>query len=939
MTATNTPVAMTDSTIGANPVTDLIRGSRNIAVRLQSDGQLYAWGFNNNGQMGVGTLTQVTTPTRTPSVGPTVTFGTAALGTVMATSVIVNSATSATVISPPFPTAEVVDIRLTNPDGQSNTDTAADNFTYFAPANITDVSPSNTPSTGGDTIAVNGATFFAEGSYTITVGNATPVTATMTSSTQLTFVAPAMAPGSYDVKVTVAGQDSNVLVGVLTYDPPPTVTGISPRLGPTTGGTSVAITGGNYVDGIKFKKIVAGGFHSCGIAVANDQLYCWGRNQYGTVGSGALGGDYRKPTAVAGGLAGVAVSDVAIGWTASCAIRADNSQLYCWGSNMYGMVATDSIGAIVPAPIAIGGDLSGVAISKVVVGSYTVCAITATTAQLYCWGYNAYGQVGQGNTITRITTPKQPLDPIGTNAVSDVDVMSVHTCAVLRDTQRAYCWGDNTYGKAGTGVEGGSLITTPTAVVNPVGSASIASVATGAHHSCALTTDGTVYCWGANSGAQMGLGYSGGNSLTPASPMAPVGGTVVENLTAGWSHNCVLRSSDKRLYCWGAGTLIGTGSSGSTAPTPTSPANPVGTQAIAQLSVGYYHNFVQVAGSGMWYGFGRNNERQLNVGSSANTVTTPATFLTAPRVMFGTVESPNVTYNSPTSLTAVTPAQATGTVSVRVTNIDAQTSTTTSADSYGYITPANAPTNLSATPGSGEISLSWIAPTDNGGDTITDYVVQYTSDGTNWTTFDDGVSTNTTAAVTNLMPGVSYTFRVAAVNSAGIGVYSATQTSQTLYITVSGAEFVNLSVTPTAAGRTSSTSHTITTSTNSSAGYRLLLSTVSSNRSLVKGLDSIDPLGGNAVSPLTIAANTWGYRVDGLGGFGAGPTSVETDVASSAFTWAGVPGLGSATQIYHQNIPTTTTGQTTRIWYALNSTAAKPSGTYTQTVTYTAISN
>lgn len=84
------------------------------------------------------------------------------------------------------------------------------------------------------------------------------------------------------------------------------------------------------------------------------------------------------------------------------------------------------------------------------------------------------------------------------------------------------------------------------------------------------------------------------------------------------------------------------------------------------------------------------------------------------------------------------------------------------------------PTGLTATPGgSGAIAMSWTAPASNGGSAITDYRVQYSTDGTNFTTFSDGVSTTTSATITGLVTGTNYTVRVAAINAVGTGTDTA----------------------------------------------------------------------------------------------------------------------------------------------------------------------
>jgi hypothetical protein len=84
-----------------------------------------------------------------------------------------------------------------------------------------------------------------------------------------------------------------------------------------------------------------------------------------------------------------------------------------------------------------------------------------------------------------------------------------------------------------------------------------------------------------------------------------------------------------------------------------------------------------------------------------------------------------------------------------------------------------APTNLTASAGNVQASLSWTAPTVLAQTPISDYSVQLSTDGgTTWTAASDAVSTATTATITGLTNGTSYRFRVAAVNAVGTGAYS-----------------------------------------------------------------------------------------------------------------------------------------------------------------------
>ncbi len=90
----------------------------------------------------------------------------------------------------------------------------------------------------------------------------------------------------------------------------------------------------------------------------------------------------------------------------------------------------------------------------------------------------------------------------------------------------------------------------------------------------------------------------------------------------------------------------------------------------------------------------------------------------------------------------------------------------------GPVTAPSAPRNLVATVGNARITLTFDVPADTGGAAITDYVIQRASVGGSWTTVVDGVSNATTATITGLTNGTTYSFRVAAVNSASTGAYS-----------------------------------------------------------------------------------------------------------------------------------------------------------------------
>src|SRR5512142_3307052 len=121
------------------------------------------------------------------------------------------------------------------------------------------------------------------------------------------------------------------------------------------------------------------------------------------------------------------------------------------------------------------------------------CGVTNRDAA-YCWGRNAYGQLGDTSTADR-TIPVT----VGTGYVS-VTVGRYHSCA-LTSAGKAYCWGWNGDGQLG------DRTTTPRKVPVAVsGGLSFASLSAGAAHTCGITAGGAAYCWGRNACGQLGDG-------------------------------------------------------------------------------------------------------------------------------------------------------------------------------------------------------------------------------------------------------------------------------------------------------------------------------------------------------------------------------------------------------------------------------------------------
>ena len=167
----------------------------------------------------------------------------------------------------------------------------------------------------------------------------------------------------------------------------------------------------------------------------------------------------------------------------------------------------------------------------------------------YCWGRNDAGQVGNGSTAPAAA----PAAVAGGGTYARISAGRPHACAVTTGGALR-CWGDKTAGKLGTGTSGGSS-TTPLAVPTP-GGQSWRTVAAGDDQTCAVTTAGRAYCWGANGAGQLGDG-----TTTPrATPTLVQTTLTLVDVGAGVGYSCA-RGVDGMVICWGTNNSgrLGTG--------------------------------------------------------------------------------------------------------------------------------------------------------------------------------------------------------------------------------------------------------------------------------------------------------------------------------------------------------------------------------------------
>jgi alpha-tubulin suppressor-like RCC1 family protein len=274
--------------------------------------------------------------------------------------------------------------------------------------------------------------------------------------------------------------------------------------------------------------VAAGEFHSC-LLIEGGGVECLGLNEHGQLGDGST-----RQRVTAGPVSGLDdATQVVAGAAHSCALREDDT-VACWGRNEAGQLGNGStLEALAPTPVA---NLSGV--KALSAGGQHTCAVTHAGAA-WCWGANDAGQLGDGTTVAR-SIPTLVVAPLA--GVARIDAGGSHTCAVS-DAGAMYCWGANAEGQLGTGNTMSS--STPLTVTEL--SQGIVAVAAGVAHSCAARGDGSVACWGRSPDFDP---WGGPQSPPRLSPVAIDGVQGAVALTAGIVHSCALRS-DATVTCWG----------------------------------------------------------------------------------------------------------------------------------------------------------------------------------------------------------------------------------------------------------------------------------------------------------------------------------------------------------------------------------------------------
>jgi alpha-tubulin suppressor-like RCC1 family protein len=296
---------------------------------------------------------------------------------------------------------------------------------------------------------------------------------------------------------------------------------------------------------IPFSSVTTGASHTC--AVSNNQIYCWGRNNHGQLGDGTST-DRHVPTLVQLDPGPAGIWGLAAGENHTCAIVAGaNNRVYCWGQSFIGEHLF--IDKLTPEAIAWGPPPASplspppqmTPIVWIAAGGGHTC-VWGEGDDTWCWGENSTGALGDGSTSDRPWA--QPVQSPGERLLNPVAGRQ-HTCAIGSATSNIYCWGDNSFGQLGDGSTAGSLAPEHIANFGTI------SMMAGPTHTCVALYSGGSRCWGSNGSGELGDGTTVQRFVpTPGYPPADTIGWMV---ATGLAHTCAINAFEGpgTLYCWG----------------------------------------------------------------------------------------------------------------------------------------------------------------------------------------------------------------------------------------------------------------------------------------------------------------------------------------------------------------------------------------------------
>jgi len=343
-----------------------------------------------------------------------------------------------------------------------------------------------------------------------------------------------------------------------------------------------------------FVKLAVGGSHTCGISTGS-QVFCWGDNQYGQLGTSDTTSRL-VPIILSGG---ITFRDITAGLNHTCGLDS-SGRAYCWGRNNYRQLGIGQSTSQVQVPILVQTSLLFKSIDA---GDNHTCGIAADNL-VYCWGSNESSQIGNGRGGDFGERADLPVKEGRGLTFSAISAGATHTCGI--SSQGSQCWGENTYSES-SGSFANRGLSLSTQVSN-----SFLSLSAGRNVSCGINTASTAFCWGRAEYGALGIGTNTGELTSLARAIrTPVAGYVFSQISVGNYFACGL-TTGRNLLCWGY-IPVGAGRY-SYFPNPTLLA---GTTQFTQIDSGSGDHFCALAVNQEAFCWGNNSSGQLGENSTA----------------------------------------------------------------------------------------------------------------------------------------------------------------------------------------------------------------------------------------------------------------------------------------------------------------------------------
>ncbi len=256
--------------------------------------------------------------------------------------------------------------------------------------------------------------------------------------------------------------------------------------------------------------------------------------------------------------------------------------------------------------------LSGKTIKSLSSGMLHSCAI-ASDDLAYCWGKNTSGQLGN-NSTTQSSTPVA-VNTAGTlngKTIKQISAGNSHACVVASDNL-AYCWGDNSGGQLGNNSTAQSNVPVAVSMTGILSGKTIKMIDAGNSHTCAIASDNLAYCWGYGYYGELGNSSNTQSTIPVAvSTVGVLSGKTIKSIVASDIHTCAI-ASDDLAYCWGYnnwGELGNNSTVTSNIPVAVNISGVLSGKTVKSITAAYYHTCI-VASDNQAYCWGYNLFGQL----------------------------------------------------------------------------------------------------------------------------------------------------------------------------------------------------------------------------------------------------------------------------------------------------------------------------------------